>query len=113
MRAIPIPVDTAKLTFTCVKDPRPRLLNQHTGEVKTDKNGQTVYEVVTSVEDDFGRIELVKIGISGEPPITRGRQINPVGLIGYPWEQTRDGEVKWGIAYRASALLPAEEGANA
>ncbi len=107
MRNIPIPVDINKLVFTCVKAPRPRVLNQNTGEIKTDKHGQTVYEVVMSVEDDFGRIELVKINISGEPPITAGQQINPVGLIGYVWEQTRNGEIKWGISYRASALLPA------
>jgi hypothetical protein len=109
MRSIPIPVDTAKLAFTCVKAPRPRVLNQNTGEIKTDRNGQTVYEVVMSVEDDFGRIELVKIGISGEPPIATGQRINPVGLVGYVWEQTRNGEIKWGISYRASALVPAGE----
>ncbi|SDR05256.1 hypothetical protein [Thermostaphylospora chromogena] len=108
MRTIPIPVDTSKLTITCVKAPRPRLLNKDTGEVKTDKNGNTVYEITASVEDDSGRIELVRIGTTGEPPITAGDRINAVGLVGYLWEMSG----RWGISYRASALLPIEEGAG-
>ncbi|MGW0807175.1 SCO3933 family regulatory protein [Nonomuraea sp. NPDC002799] len=109
MRTVPIPVDTNKLAITCVKAPRPRVLNRDTGEIKTDKNGNTVYEVTVSVEDEFGRIELVKIGITGEPPITVGDTVNPVGLLGYVWEIAG----KWGIAYRASALLPVREAADA
>ena len=109
MRTVPIPVDTTKLAITCVKAPRPRLLNKDTGEIKTDKNGNTVYEVTVSVEDEFGRIELVKIGITGEPPIKTGDAVNAVGLLGYVWEMAG----KWGISYRASALLPLEEAASA
>ncbi|MGP3914265.1 SCO3933 family regulatory protein [Nonomuraea sp. 10N515B] len=109
MRTIPIPVDTRKLTITCVKAPRPRLLNKDTGEIKTDKNGNTVYEVTVSVEDESGRIELVRIGIAGEPSITPGDQINAVDLVGYVWEMSG----RWGISYRASALLPARETADA
>ena len=40
-----IPVDTAALSFICVSAPRPKLVNQDTGEVKVDKNGQTVFQV--------------------------------------------------------------------
>ncbi|MGW3352089.1 SCO3933 family regulatory protein, partial [Nonomuraea rubra] len=87
----------------------PQVLNKDTGEIKTDKNGNTVYEVTVSVEDEFGRIELVKIGITGEPPITVGDQVNAVGLLGYVWELTG----RWGIAYRANALLPIKETADA
>ncbi|MBF8186255.1 hypothetical protein ITP53_10955 [Nonomuraea sp. K274] len=103
MRTIPIPVDTTKLVITCVKAPKPRLVNKDTGEIKTDKNGNTVYEVTVSVEDEFGRIELVKIGTSGEPPISAGQQINATGMVGYVWEISG----RWGISYRAAALLPA------
>ncbi|MEV0150362.1 MULTISPECIES: hypothetical protein [unclassified Nonomuraea] len=108
MRTVPIPVDTSKLTITCVKAPRPRVLNKDTGEIKTDKNGNTVYEVTVSVEDEFGRIELVKIGITGEPPISAGDPVNAVGLVGYVWEIAG----RWGISYRASALLPLREAAG-
>ncbi len=33
-----------------------------------------------------------------------GQVAEPVGLIGFVWEQTRNGEVRWGIAYRADAI---------
>ncbi len=108
MRTVPIPVDTNKLTITCVKAPRPRVLNRDTGEIKTDKNGNTVYEVTVSVEDEFGRIELVKIGITGEPPIKAGDPVNAVGRLGYVWEIAG----KWGISDRATALLPLREAAD-
>ncbi|MEV5745666.1 hypothetical protein AB0L30_36880 [Microbispora rosea] len=113
MRTIPIPVDVTKLQFVCVRAPRPRVLNQDTGEIKTDKNGNTVYEIVLSVEDEFGRIELVKVGTSGEPQITAGQDVTPVGLIGYVWEMSRGGEARWGISYRASSILPAGVTAHA
>ncbi|GII34176.1 SCO3933 family regulatory protein [Planotetraspora mira] len=106
MRTIPIPVDVTKLQFVCVRAPRPRILNQDTGEIKVDKNGQTVYETVLSVEDDLGRIELVKVGTSGEPQIAAGQDITPIGLLGYVWEISRAGDTRWGISYRASSLVP-------
>jgi hypothetical protein len=108
MRTVPIPVDINRLSITCVKAPRPRVLNRDTGEIKTDKNGNTVYEVMVSVEDETGRIELVKIGITGEPPVKAGDAVNAVGLVGYVWEIAG----RWGISYRASALLPAQEAAG-
>ncbi|GAA0970263.1 hypothetical protein GCM10009555_018880 [Acrocarpospora macrocephala] len=103
MRTIPIPVDTNRLTFTCVKSPRPRLLNKDTGEIKTDKTGQVVYEVICSVEDTLGRIELVKVAVSGEPPVTSGDEVIPVDLAGYVWEISG----RWGISYRATAFTSA------
>ena len=67
MRSIPIPVDVSRLTFVVVTDPRPTLVSQHTGEVKTDRNGQTVYQVGLSAADATGRVELVNVSVSGEP----------------------------------------------
>ena len=43
MRTVPIPVDSSKLTITCVKAPRPRVLNKDTGEIKTDKINASTY----------------------------------------------------------------------
>ncbi|MFC4530263.1 hypothetical protein [Sphaerisporangium dianthi] len=102
MRNIPIPVDVSRLQFICVKAPCPRIMNKETGELKTDKTtGQTVYEVLFSVEDAFGKIELVKIGVVGEPSVVPGNEVKPVGLVGYVWELSG----RWGIAYRATSLL--------
>lgn len=109
MRNIPIPVDTTKLTFTCVKAPRPRVLNRDTGELKTDKSGQPVYEVTLSVEDEYDRIELIKIGTTGDPGITNGDEVVPVDLVGYVWEMAG----RWGIAYRAASFTRVGGKANA
>jgi hypothetical protein len=104
VRNIPIPVDTARLTFVCVSEPRPRLVSQDTGEVKVDRNGQTVYQVGLSAADPNGRVELVNVSVSGEPKVRVGQVVEPAGLVGFVWEQTRNGEVRWGIAYRADAM---------
>ncbi|MFF0310573.1 SCO3933 family regulatory protein [Streptosporangium sandarakinum] len=113
MRNIPIPVDTTKLQFVCVAAPRPRLVNKDTGEIKTDKSGNPVYEVALSAIDATGRIELLRVNVSGEPPVTLGMPVHPVDLVGFVWEQTRGGEVRWGISYRAASILPAEVNALA
>ncbi len=107
MRSIPIPVDVSRLTFVAVTDPRPRLVSQDTGEVKTDRNGQTVYQVGLSAADANGRVELVNVSVSGEPDVKVGQVVVPAGLVGFVWEQTRNGEARWGIAYRADAITPA------
>jgi hypothetical protein len=110
VRNIPIPIDTTRLTFVVVTAPRPRLVSQETGEVKTDKSGRTVYTVGLSAADPTGRVELVNISVSGEPAINVGEVVEPSGLVGFAWEQTRDGRVRWGIAYRADSIRPAITG---
>jgi hypothetical protein len=107
MRNIPIPVDTAKLTFVCVSAPRPRLVDKDTGEVKVDRQGQTVFQVGLSVsENDSGRVELVNVKISGDPGLSIGQVVQPAGLVGFAWEQTRNGVTRWGISYRAASFTP-------
>lgn len=113
MRSIPIPVDVARLTFVCVTDPRPRLVSQHTGEVKVDRNGQTVYQVGLSAADVNGRVELVNVSVSGEPQVRIGQVATVAGLVGFTWEQTRNGEVRWGIAYRADSITAVASPATA
>jgi hypothetical protein len=54
-----IPVDISELTFVCVSAPRPKLVNQETGEVKVDRGGNTVFTVGLSVADQVGRVELL------------------------------------------------------
>jgi len=106
MRNIPIPVDTGRLTFVCVTDPRPRLVSKDTREIKTDRNGQTVYQVGLSAADASGRVELVNVSVSGEPQVRVGQVVQPAGLVGFVWEQARGGQNRWGIAYRADSITP-------
>jgi hypothetical protein len=107
MRNMPIPVDTSRLTFVCVTPPRPRLVNQDTGEIKTDKNGRTVYQVGLSVSDQTGRAELINVNIPGEPHVSVGQVVELAGLVGFAWEQTRNGQLRWGIAYRGESVTAA------
>ncbi len=64
-------------------DPRPRLVSQQTGEVKIDRNGQTVYQVGLSAADATGRVELVNVSVSGEPQVKRraGRRACRAGRV--------------------------------
>ena len=110
MRNIPIPVDTSRLTFVVVTAPRPRLVSQETGEVKTDKSGHTVYTVGLSAADSTGRVELVNVNVSGEPPLSVGQVVEPVAMVGFAWEQVRNGQLRWGIAYRADSITTVSAG---
>ncbi len=110
MRSIPIPIDTSRLTFVVVTAPRPRLVSQETGEIKTDKSGRTVYTVGLSAADATGRVELVNVSVSGEPPVSVGQVVEPAGLVGFTWEQVRNGQLRWGIAYRADSITLAMAG---
>ncbi|MCG5215447.1 SCO3933 family regulatory protein [Streptosporangium soli] len=106
MRTIPIPVDAHRLRFTCVKAARPRVIDQDTGKIKTDKDGNKVFETVLLAEDEFGRIELVKVGTSGEPPIAPGQDVIPTAMVGYVWEIPSNGSNRWGISYKAASIVP-------
>ncbi|MEV5571109.1 hypothetical protein AB0L06_13755 [Spirillospora sp. NPDC052269] len=99
-----IPVDTTALTFVCVSPPRPKLVSQETGEIKVDKEGNTVFTVGLSAADAMGRVELINVSVSHDPDLTIGQVVQPVGLIGMAWEQNTGGRQRWGIAYRAKQL---------
>lgn len=103
MRTIPIPVDVSMLRISCAKAPRPRLVSKETGEIKRDRDGNPIYEVTLLVEDEAGRMELVKVYVTPEPQIAPGDEVVPVGLAASIWEQAG----RWGIAYRARSIIPA------
>lgn len=99
-----IPVDISALTFVCVSAPRPKLVNQQTGEVKVDRDGNTVFTVGLSAADQTGRVDLLNIAVPGDQDVTIGQIVTPVDLVAFPWEQMINGEKRWGIAYRASRI---------
>jgi hypothetical protein len=101
-----IPVDTSALTFVCVSAPRPKLVNQETGEVKTDRNGHTVFTVGLSAADMAGRVDLLNVAVVGDQSVTIGEVVTPVGLVAFPWEAVLGGEKRWGVAYRADRIAP-------
>ncbi|MEV3925461.1 SCO3933 family regulatory protein [Actinomadura coerulea] len=101
-----IPVDLSALTFVCVSPPRPKLVNQDTGEVKTDRNGQAVFTVGLSAADAMGRVDLLQVAVTGDQSVTIGEVVTPVGLVAFPWEAVLGGEKRWGVAYRAERIVP-------
>lgn len=106
-----IPVDVSALTFVCVSPPRPKLVNQDTGEVKTDRNGQTVFTVGLSAADASGRVDLLNVAVVGDQSVTIGEVVTPVGLVAFPWEAVLGGEKRWGVAYRADRIAPVSSAA--
>jgi hypothetical protein len=54
-----------------------------------------------SAADVNDRVDLASVSVSGEPDVRVGQRVQPAGLVGFAWEQTRNGETQWGIAYRA------------
>ncbi|WP_433476758.1 hypothetical protein ACQPZP_06680 [Spirillospora sp. CA-142024] len=101
-----IPVDVSAMTFVCVSPPRPKLVNQDTGEVKTDRNGQTVFTVGLSAADAMGRVDLLNVAVTGDQTVTIGEVVTPVGLVAFPWEAVLGGEKRWGVAFRAERIAP-------
>nr|WP_203597410.1 hypothetical protein [Actinomadura bangladeshensis] len=94
------------MTFVCVSPPRPKLVNQDTGEVKTDRNGHTVFTVGLSAADMAGRVDLLNVAVVGDQSVTIGEVVTPVGLVAFPWEAVLGGEKRWGVAYRADRIAP-------
>ncbi|GLZ15080.1 hypothetical protein Acsp04_53150 [Actinomadura sp. NBRC 104425] len=101
-----IPVDVSALTFVCVSAPRPKLVSRETGEVKVDRDGNTVFTVGLSAAGESGRVELLNVAVSGDPGVTVGQVVRPVGLVAFPWERQAGGRLRWGIAYRAAQIVP-------
>jgi hypothetical protein len=107
-----IPVDVSAMTFVCVSPPRPKLVNQDTGEVKTDRNGQTVFTVGLSAADAMGRVDLLNVAVTGDQAIAIGEIVTPVGLVAFPWEAVLGGEKRWGVAFRADRIAPVSSSAS-
>ncbi|ACZ00057.1 MULTISPECIES: hypothetical protein [Thermomonospora] len=108
-----IPVDTSALTFVCVAAPRPKLVDQNTGEVKVDRHGRTVYTVKLTAADENGNVDLITVAVGGDPQISVGQVVTVSGLVAFPWEQHTGGRTRWGIAYRADHITPAHPAAPA
>lgn len=106
-----IPVDVSALTFVCVAPPRPKLVDQNTGEVRVDRDGRTVYTVGLSAAGEAGNVDLIKVAVSGDPAVSVGQVVTPVGLVAFPWEQQLGGRLRWGVAYRAEQIIPAVQAA--
>ncbi|WP_395294739.1 hypothetical protein ACF9IK_15175 [Kitasatospora hibisci] len=100
-----IPVDGTRLgTMTCIVAPEARVANRETGEVRKDRDGQTVYTVGVAVRQDGRRASIIEISVSGEPAgVVEGVQVHVTGLTAFSWAM---GD-RHGLSFRADSITPA------
>lgn len=99
-----IPVDADRLgTLMCVVPPEPKLVSQETGEVRRDREGNTVYTVGVSVRQDGRRASVIEIAVSGEPKgVIEGVRVKVTDLQAFAWAM---GD-RHGMSFRAAAITP-------
>ncbi|WP_405948338.1 hypothetical protein OG588_18985 [Streptomyces prunicolor] len=99
-----IPVDVRRLgALMCVVPPEPRV-NQETGEVRKDRDGNVIYVVGVSVRQrDNRRADVIEVAVPNEPHgIAEGTRVSIIDLVAVAWEI----EGRKGTSFRASAITP-------
>ncbi|WP_411140135.1 hypothetical protein [Streptomyces sp. x-80] len=106
-----IRVETSAATILLTEAPEKKLKDRRTGEVATDANTGDVLWTLGVVYIEDGESSLVKVTVP-EKGLTEGLAVGaPVslaGLVARPWESTFNGQARHGIAFRATAVMPAE-----
>lgn len=100
-----IPVDVARLgTLMCVVPPEPRV-NQETGEIRKNRDGDPVYVVGVSVRQQGNRrADVIEVAVPGQPSgLAEGMRVAVTDLVAVAWEI--DG--RKGTSFRATAITPA------
>ena len=107
MRSIPVDVN-AFTGFMCVNPPEPKVANLDTGEVRKDRDGNTLY--VVGVVAMRGRdSSVIQVTVPGEPKgLGMGTALRLHALEAVPWDR----EGRSGVAYRAAAVTPLETSAD-
>jgi hypothetical protein len=99
-----IPVDVARLGRAMVIVPPEPKVNQETGEVRTDREGNPVFTVGVAVRQDGRRASIIEVSVAGEPKgLAEGMPVKFVDLEAFSWAM---GD-RHGISFRAGAVLPA------
>ncbi|MEV6212607.1 hypothetical protein [Kitasatospora sp. NPDC051914] len=113
-----IPVDTTGALVMVAQEPRPKLKNRQTGEMALDaETGVPLLTLdVTFVANGQADILSLTVPQPGIPEgLVPGSLVSLVKLIARPWENEFNGQKRFGIAYRAEAVVitaPALAGAQ-
>lgn len=102
-----IPVDTSRLgAILCVVAPEPRV-NPETGQIRVDRDGNTVYMVGLAIRRAEGRkTDTVDVAVPGQPRgLAEGMRVHVADLLAVQWQM---GD-RSGTSFRASAITPASE----
>ncbi len=101
-------IDTSTAVVVLMVAPTPKV-NRQTGEVLTDReSGDKLMTLGVTVADE-GEANLYTINVpeSGIPEgLTVGMPVAVTGLRARTWENTFNGEKRWGLAFRAVAVTP-------
>ncbi|NUK01726.1 hypothetical protein HRW16_07145 [Streptomyces lunaelactis] len=100
-----IPVDITRLgTLMCVVPPEPRV-DQETGELRKDREGNVIYVVGVSVRQQGNRrADVIEVAVPSEPAgLAEGMRVQVADLVAVAWEI--DG--RKGTSFRASAVTAA------
>jgi hypothetical protein len=100
-----IPVDTSRLDLVmCVSAPEPRV-NTETGEVRADRDGNTIYVVGVVVRSaDARRAETIEVAVPGQPRgVDVGMRLDIAELTAIQWTMG----ARSGTSFRAMAITPA------
>lgn len=100
-------VDTTKQTFMCSRNSVPKIGDRKTGTQKIDlRTSLPMWSTQLTVfsPDGASVIEVTTVGQTA-PTVSVGESVVPEELEALPWSnKDRDGEVRMGIAFRASGL---------
>ncbi len=105
-----IPVDLSGCLVICSELPAPRVRDRQTGEVRTDRDGRTLFSVGVCVIQERDS-DVVSVTVAGEPAgLVRGAPVVVRNLVASPWEQRDDrtGQLRHGVAFRAESIVPAD-----
>src|SRR2546421_7787945 len=105
---ITIPVDIAGTVFMAAGTPVPKLADRENGVLKVDREGRTLYEVPVLKRDASAtRAELITVTVAGEPSgVDMGIPLHITGLVAYVWGMNdRDGNLRYGVSFRAESLM--------
>ncbi|GGO86498.1 SCO3933 family regulatory protein [Wenjunlia tyrosinilytica] len=100
-------VDVSESLFMIATLPVPKVKNQETGEVATDRATGAAMYIVNLLETSGGQAQVLKITVA-EPGLPEGlapgMTVRPVKLIASPWANVFGDQVNSGLSYRAEGL---------
>jgi hypothetical protein len=101
-------IDTSTAVVFVAVEPKMKIINKQTEEVAVDREtGAKMMTVGLTIADE-GEANLYNVSIpeTGVPAgLTLGMPVKVIGLKARDWENTFNGEKRFGIAFRAVALV--------
>ncbi|MEV5694194.1 hypothetical protein [Micromonospora globbae] len=106
-------LDTSRVSYEVAVNPVPKL-----GQDRKQKFDRETDQPMWSVQLyalSEGAAEVINVTVVNPvmPQVTVRQPVVPVDLEALPWVNERDGKVRSGVAFRASALTPVDTAAAA